>query len=230
MSDYMSFPKLTDENYRVVDLTKTLSTEMSVWPGDVEPHFHEVSNLADDGVNLTEIGVSLHTGTHIDAPRHFVEGGETIDKLPLHSLLGRAVIYRVPGEPEGQKLRLDEVASSGVEVNRGDIFIAATGLGTLENDPDYYRKFPVPAKKLLEWLLERGVKCYGTDAPSLDPLGSKSHEKHKLLLGDGVPVIENLTNLEEIEGTERVDFFALPLKLDSLEASPCRAVAFLDGG
>ncbi|MFP3953906.1 MAG: cyclase family protein [Candidatus Acetothermia bacterium] len=142
----MSFSELTERSYRVVDLTKTLSTEMSVWPGDVEPHFREVSNLADDGVNLTEIGVSLHTGTHIDAPRHFVEGGETIDKLPLHNLLGRAVIYRVPGEPEGQKLRLDEVISSGVEVNRGDIFIAATGLGTLENDPDYYRKFPVPAK------------------------------------------------------------------------------------
>ncbi len=211
-----------------VDLSKPISPQMSVWPGDSHPEFREISNLEKGEVNLSEFAMSLHSGTHIDAPRHFIQDGETIDELSMENFYGEAVIYSSTEEPDGREISLEEVQESGVEVKRGDIFILDTGARRITDDSEYYKKFPTPSRELLEWLLERGVKCYGTDSPSVDPLGTRTHENHKLVLGNGVPIVENLTGLNRVGGVARFTFLALPLKLKSLEASPCRAVAFLD--
>ena len=80
------------------------------------------------------------------------------------------------------------------------------------------------------WLLDMGIKCYTTDCPSVDPLGSKTHDNHNILLPNEIPIVENLANLDLLEGRPDITFLAFPLKLESLEASPCRAVSITDKG
>lgn len=117
--------------------------------------------------------------------------------------------------------------NSGITLNQDDVFILDTGLQSLKGDDQYYKDFPTPTVNLLNWLLEQGIKCYATDCPSIDPLGSESHENHKLLLPQGIPIVENLANLDQLNQAGKILFFSLPLKLKALEASPCRSMAMI---
>ena len=212
---------------RLVDLTYSVSPSSSVWPGDQSPEFTQISGIQNDDVNLSRFSMNLHTETHADAPSHFIEGGLTIDELSPASFFGEAVIYQSGGKPRGQNIGLEEVKSSGITLNRGDIFILHTGIGVLKGNDRYYKDFPTPSVNLLNWLLDQGIKCYGTDCPSVDSLGSEHHENHKILLSQEIPIVENLANLSQLNKADDIMFFSLPLKLKGLEASPCRATAMI---
>ena len=211
----------------LVDLTYSLSPRTAAWPGDRDPEFTWVSSIPDDAANVSRLDVNVHTGTHVDAPRHFLDDGAGIDELPLETFCGSAVVYSTDAEPKGQRIELSDVKASGLDLKEGDIFILNSGLASLKGEEEYFKKFPVPSTELLEWLLDRGIKCYGTDCPSVDPLGTETHENHKLLFSAGIPVIENLAHLDRLEGVSDFTVIVFPLKLKSLEASPCRAVAMV---
>ena len=216
------------DNPKLVDLTYYVSPEMNVWPGDKRPEFQQISKISSDGVNLSRFSISSHTGTHIDAPNHFIKGGSTIEELSIDNTCGEAVIFRTKEKPDGGTVGLEEVKKSKLEPDRGNIFILNSGLEGLGKGKNHHQNFPVPSTELLECLLDQGMKCYGTDCPSIDPPQSKTHENHKLLLEKGIPVIENLARLDRLEAKERVKIYAFPLKLKGLEASPCRAVALIE--
>lgn len=217
-----------EKNRKIIDLSYSLSPASPVWPGEVEPEFKRTSTLDRDGANVSQICLNVHTETHVDAPNHFYGRGVTIDDIPLESFAGRAAVYRCPDKPKGGEVSLEQVKSSGIELEEKDAFILASGLEELRGKSSYFREFPVPSTELLNWLLEQGIKCYGTDCPSVDPLGSESHEKHKLLLAEEIPIVENLANLKQISEKEDILFLAFPLKLKGVEASPCRALAMID--
>ncbi len=218
------------EGSELIDLTVNVSPESRVWPGDKQPKFEQLATLAGDEVNISRLNMNSHSGTHIDAPSHFIAGGATIDEMPLDRFHGRAVVYRFPGKPRGGEVELEEFKASGVTLNEDDILIIDSGVRELRGNDRYYEDFPVPSTALLEWLLAKGIKCYGTDCPSIDPLESENHKRHKLLLRQGVPIVENLTNLDGLNEFEELTFSAFPLKLKALEASPCRAVAMTGSG
>ena len=113
-------------------------------------------------------------------------------------------------------------------MTEGDIFILNSGVQNLKGSDRYYRDFPVPSADLLERLVDLGMKCYATDCPSIDPLDSRSHENHHFLLSRGIPIVENLANLDELDEAEEVILFAFPLRLKGLEGSPCRAMAVIN--
>jgi len=216
-----------EKNRKIIDLSYTLSTASPVWPGEEEPELQRTSTLDRDGANVSQICLNVHTETHVDAPKHFYGKGATIDDIPLDSFAGRAAVYRCPEKPEGGEVSLEQVKGSGIELEEKDVFILVSGLEELRGDSSYFREFPVPSTELLNWLLEKGIKCYGTDCPSVDPLGSESHEKHKLLLAENIPIVENLANMDQISEKKDIFFLAFPLKLKGLEASPCRALAMI---
>jgi len=210
-----------------IDLTYSLSPESPVWPGEQKARFKEISTLPRDSANVSRVDLNVHTETHVDAPGHFIEDGATIDQLPLETFSGKAVFYSSSEKPRGQEIELEKVKRSVSRLSEGDIFILDSGLRVLRGSNRYYEDFPVPSNDLLEWLSDQGVKLFCTDCPSIDPLGSQTHEKHKLLLSDGIPVVENLANLNLLKAGEDIIFFSFPLKLKGLEASPCRAVALV---
>ena len=212
-------------DFDFVDLTYAVSPASDVWPGEKKPEFDHKSTLDRDGVNVTRFSMNVHTETHVDAPGHFIEKGATIDELPLENLCGDAVVHRSREKPQGQEIGPGDLNGSKIRLTEGDIFILNSGVQNLKGRDRYYRDFPVPSTDLLERLVSRGVKCYATDCPSIDPLDSSSHEHHNFLLSRGIPIVENLANLDELDEGERVVFFAFPLKLKGLEGSPCRAMA-----
>ena len=213
------------ENRQLVDLTYPISPASQVWPGEEKPEFEAVTSLPEDPANVSRIHLNLHSETHIDSPRHFVRGGTTIDEMPIGRFFGRAAVYHHPKEPHGGEVQLEEVRNTEANLHGKSIFLLDSGLEKLRGQDNYFKDFPVPSEELLDWLLESGISCYGTDAPSIDPFGSESHERHRQLLKNEVPVIENLAGLGRIGSGEDVLFFAFPLKLKGLEASPCRAGA-----
>lgn len=227
MKNHFKSKLLSEELDQVVDLTYAVSPSSNVWPGDKRPEFTQTSGLPHDDVNLSRLCISLHTETHVDAPSHFIEGGATIDKLPLTNFFGEAVVYQPDGRPRGQKIELGEVKNSGITLKQGDVFILDSGLQYLKGDDRYYKDFPTPSVDLLSWLLDQGIKCYGTDCPSIDPLGSESHKNHRLLLSEEIPIVENLANLDQLNKADEILFSSFPLKLKGLEASPCRATAMI---
>jgi len=205
---------------QLVDLTYPVSSNSDVWPGDRRPEFEKLSDIEDEGYNLSFFGLSPHTGTHLDAPSHFIEDGKTIDEIPLESLTGRAAVYHYGDKPNGQKITLRDVNRSGLKLSEGDIFILNSGSHRLNMAGRYYEDYPTPTKDLLRWLLYSGIKCFGTDCPSVDPRGSESHDNHKLLLENQVPIVENLADLDELAVICKMNLHTQSITSRSPDISP----------
>jgi len=105
--------------------------------------------------------------------------------------------------------------------------IVNTGIYRFFGRPEFNKLFPVPDQDLLKWLIDKGIKAYGTDATSLDPVEKIEKANHHLILGKNIPIVENLCNLEKLPEKRPFIFFAVPLKIENAEASPCRAFAIL---
>lgn len=210
----------------MVDLSYRISSDMVVYPGTERPVFQWVYRVNSEGANLTKLSMMAHTGTHVDAPKHFLDGVPCIDEVSLDRLHGRARMFRLAGEPAGQEITLADLSSAGFDLEEGSIFVLATGIERHAETREYNRRFPVPAADLLEWLVEKKISAYMTDAPNIDAPGAPGSAAHRLVLGAGIPIVENLCNLGSVPDDRYFLIFALPLKLGGREAAPCRAVAF----
>lgn len=187
----------------IVDLTVPLEEGMEVYPGDPEVRIREWASIRKDGYFMNVLSIGEHTGTHVDAPAHFVEGGMTIEELPLERFIGPGKVLRVEGP-----ITAEDVKKAG-DV-RGVILLFLTqGRGFLTEDG---------ARELVKM----GVRAVGIDGPSIDRDG----KAHRVLLGAGMPIFENLTSLELLVGREFM-FIGLPLKIRGGSGSPVRAVALL---
>jgi kynurenine formamidase len=161
----------------------------------------------------------------MDAPSHFIENGATVDEIPLDRFMGTAKLYRSTKAPTGQEISLDDVTASGFELEENQIFVIETGIGKYAETARYNEQFPVPADDLLDFLIDKKIKAYMTDATAVDAVNSETSAKHKVLLGAGIPIVENLRNLHQLPENRPFFISALPLRLAGREGSPCRAVA-----
>lgn len=202
----------------VVDLTRPMVSGMPVWPGDPEVTFAPAFTNWKDGFGVTKLAFGSHAGTHMDAPAHVLAGGRTLDELPPETFVGSAAV--VDGFPG-----LDDL-----EQYRGvDYLLFSTGWETKWGEPEYFTGYPVPPTVILERLIHMDVKGVGIDTPSPDGVEASALPHHRLLLGAGVVVLENLRGLEPLRG-RRFPFCALPLLYEGADGGPVRAMAFLDKG
>lgn len=213
---------------RIIDLSYPITSDMLVYPGTERPSFQWIGRVNSEGYNLTRMTMLVHTGTHVDAPMHFVDGVKAIDEMPLESFFGPCKLFRCLDQPNGQEIDLQTIQRSGFDLDEGDIFILSTGIANYADTRDYNYLYPYPSKDLLEWLIGKGIKAYMTDATSIDPVSEKESSRHKLLFNAGIPIVENLCNLNELPGDRHFIVSALPLKLRGREGSPCRAIALPD--
>jgi arylformamidase len=213
---------------KIIDLSYTLRTDMLVYPGNERPVFQWLARVNSEGYNLTRLTMITHTGTHVDAPKHFLDDVACIDEVPLEKLFGKACIFKYNKELSGQVITLEEIESSGFKIKEGDIFVLETGIEKYAETKKYNEIFPVPSKEVVDWLVSKRIRAYMTDATAVDPFGSKDSQNHHLLLGAGIPIVENLKDLHNIP--EGKDFWisALPLKLKGRDGAPCRAIAILN--
>jgi arylformamidase len=199
---------------KIHDLTRTISQDMPVYPGDPQPKFDPHATIKNNNANITKITVGSHTGTHVDAPWHFLQEGNSIDMEPLDKFVGEAAIIDASG-----KNSVTAEDFSGYDIRSNDIILIYTGTGNRRTDFAY---LDISAA---EWMVRHGVKCVGIDTASVEKYGEKDAPVHKMLLAKNIGIIENLDNLKQFAGS-RMFFVCLPLPLKGIDGSPARAVLF----
>lgn len=171
---------------------------------------------------------SEHTGTHVDAPFHFLPSGKTIDEFPCDYLWGPASLVdaseRDPSTPITAAVLEAAAHSSDVVIAAGDILLVRAWAGN-RADPGFYECMAF-SQDATDWLISKAPKAVGVDLPAVDSPGDRGFPVHIALLEREILIIENLVNLENI-GCHRFEFVAIPLRLTGGTASPIRAVAYL---
>jgi len=201
---------------------------MFVYPGHERPVFQWLKRVNSEGVNVSRFNMHIHTGTHVDAPKHFLDDVPCIDEIPLNRLFGIAKLFRYPKELHGQEITLEDIDAVSFDLEENRIFVLETGIQKFAETRKYNEVFPVPSEELCKWLLDKQIKAYMTDAPAIDVVGSPDDAKHHLILGAGIPIVENLKNLHLLPENKPFVIGALPLKLLGRDGAPCRAIALPD--
>ena len=207
---------------RIVDLSQPVGAGTPVFPGDGPVR---VTVLDQGSVNVSRIEFSVHTGTHMDAPFHFFSGAETIDRIPLDRCVGPARIVDLRGIAAGAEIRREHLATRPDSPLRAHAAILHTGWSKQWGAPRYFSEHPCLAADAAQLLVDCGVRLVGVDMPSVD---RAPYPAHQILLRAGVPIVENLTNLDAI-GADLFQIVVLPLKLAGRDGSPVRAVAICCG-
>lgn len=201
----------------IIDISRTLSPAIAVWPGDTPFSIQTTLSLsAGESVNVTTLTLSAHTGTHIDAPYHFQEEGRTVEALPLEIYWGPAQVVTIQ-QQEGALL---PGAFAGYDLTRTPRLLVRTP--SSEKDPrEFSRAYVYPSPELAAFLQEQGVVLYGCDAPSMDSVESKRLPGHQALQANGIAILESL-DLSRVEDG-LYELVALPLKIAGGDGSPVRA-------
>lgn len=207
--------------HRPIDITRALSTSTAPWPGDVSLGIEWTLQMArGDAVSVSRVSFSPHVGTHADAPAHYLADGSAARGFELSAFLGQVRVVDARGHAAVTcRLLTDELAIGWPRVL----------VRTLERvrSEEFVRRFPPLAPEAARTLVEAGLVLYGTDAPSVDPVDSKTMDAHRVLGARGVPILENLDLTRAEPGV--YDLVALPMKLTETEAAPVRAVLLSEG-
>ncbi|UYP18833.1 cyclase family protein [Rhodococcus sp. Z13] len=208
---------------RIVDLTHVVSPDIQVYPGDPAPVFTTHASVETDGFDLTHIHMGSQTGTHIDAPRHVRRDGAPVDLLPPDGLVARGVVFDVREYVDDASFVTPDMLRHEHVPAPGDIAIVHTGWARYFGS-DRYFDHPVLSVDACRWLLERGVRVVGIDAPSIDATGDETLAAHHILAEEGAVICENLRNLEDVDFPDPL-ISLLPIPFAGLDGSPVRAVA-----
>lgn len=215
----------------IIDLTHPLdSKRLTVYPGDPELNCCPISTVAKDGYSVHSLSLGSHTGTHIDAPSHFVLNGTTIDEIPLHTLIScPALVIDLTYKKAGSKILWDEdlakFAPKMKELGPGTVLLLYTGWSEHWATPAYMKEYPYLDRHAAEQVLSTGVKLVGLDTLSPDEIdGPEGYGVHEAILGSDGLIVENLTNLKALSelGAE-VTVSIVPLTLTGCDGSPVRA-------
>lgn len=203
---------------RLIDLTRTLTPDMPVFPGDKAVSLTPFATMEKDGFNNYRLETGMHVGTHMDGPLHMVAGGKMLVEFPVEHFTGRGVLIDAQGmDPVGPPVL------KGLDIQPGDIALVHTGWGKHFGREAYYRDYPVLTEAFAQALVDKGVKIVGLDSPSPD---KAPYPIHPIFLGNDVLIVENLTKLEKLQGIPAFQIMALPLKLQA-DSAPARVVALL---
>jgi arylformamidase len=205
-------------NKTIIDISRNLAPDTAVWPGDTQFNLRIIMSLEQgDSVNLTTLTISAHTGTHVDAPYHFAARGHKMDAVDLRPYWGLAQVVTV-SLPSGPLLATH---FSAYDLARAPRLLVRTPAASFPVT-QFPTSFPHPSPKFAGYLSSVGVLLYGTDAPSMDDVNSKTLPGHRAMLQNGVSILEGLDLSDAPDGL--YELCALPLKIVGGDGSPVRAV------
>lgn len=209
-----------------LDLTLTISESIPSFPGSPKPKFIRWSDIKNDGYNLELLFLSSHTGTHIDAPYHFVKNGLKINQISIDRLIGEAILINVPKTKNGSITKSDILSfenKNGKIPEHSSIFFNTGWQKNLKKN-FYFTENPGLDKSSANYLVSKNANLVGIDSPSIDLGKDESFSVHHILSKNNILIVENLANLEKIP-SKKFNFTILPLKLKDATGSPVRAVA-----
>jgi arylformamidase len=215
---------------RKIDLTFTIEEGMTTFPTHWHP-FVEISQLGRLGIEKREtrkLVLGTHTGTHVDAPRHFIPGGATIDNVSLDVLMGPARVADFSKAGPFQEIGIGEFERA-LGPARPERVVMRFDWSTNWGSLNYYSDHPFISQDAARWLVDRGVRLLAMDTPMPDnPKHGRGNDpdspNHKILLGNGVVLCEYLTNVKSISKPE-IELLVAPLKILGADGAPARVVA-----
>lgn len=207
---------------KIYDITILITPDLPVWPGDPQVELERVSKIEDGAnSNVSRIAMSAHTGTHVDAPYHFLgDSPITIEQLPLNVLTGSAQVVYVP---EDVSLITRQILSSLplITSSKRLLFHTRNSRFWAEKTPGFQKTFVGLSLDAAEMLVEIGVQLIGIDYLSVAPY-KKSRPTHEALLKAGIIILEGI-DLSQVPGGE-YELYCLPLKLGGADGAPARAI------
>lgn len=211
---------------RVHDLTALLQTHMPVWASSPLPVFEPVAVIARDGYSIERVSCMTHTGTHMDAPFHFLEDGVTVDRIPPNQLVGRTVVLDVRGELDGTIISAKALEKHWPRRSRPEFVLLRTDWSKKRaRTKEYLFDFPGLDAGAARWLVQRRVKGVGTDTLGIDPYSNSKYDAHKILLRRGIWVLEALDNLAALREGVEYTLVAAPLKIEGASGAMARVLA-----
>ena len=200
----------------VYDITHPLEPTLAMWPGDTPYRLEAVAKLSEgDSVNLGAVGMSLHAGTHADAPYHYSQNGATIEQVELDAYIGPAQLIDVTGE---SSITVEVLDRQGIGSAPRLLLRTSAWLDTRI----FPESIPTLTESAVDYLLEKGIILLGLDVPSVDDLDSKTLPIHHALGRAKIRIIESLRLRDVPEGI--YELIALPLRIVGGDGSPIRAV------
>ncbi|MBI2901916.1 MAG: cyclase family protein [Planctomycetes bacterium] len=219
---------------RVIDLTHVLEPGIPLYPGATPLSIEKKADLEKDGYYVNAFTVGEHTGTHVDAPLHFVPGTATVDAIPASRLVGPGVVIDVEAKCGDADYRV--TAEDVTEFERrhglipaGAIVLVRTGWAKRWSDPKAYVNdlhFPGLSAEAARVLIDRRVAGVGIDTLSVDYGPSRAYEVHRLLHGREIYHIENVAGLDRVPDTGATIVVA-PLPIKGGSGAPCRIFALV---
>lgn len=201
---------------QLIDLTHTFTDDMPVFPGDPAASLKLIAIIETAGYNNHELHCCTHVGTHMDAPLHMIAGGKYMNEITLEAFLGTGVLLDARGLTS-----IDESLFEGKTVKPGSIVLLYTGFGEKYKTPAYFENYPNVTEDFAKRAVDLEVKMVGMDMLGPD---QPPYPTHKILLSNGVLIVENLTNLASLLHVPAFDIIALPMKLHA-DAAPVRVIA-----
>jgi len=214
---------------KILDLTLTISDKIPAFPGSPHPRFIPWEKLKDDGYNLELLFLSTHTGTHLDAPHHFLEKGAKIHEISLKKLVSEAVLIqsRKKGGESITKTDIQKFEKKHGKIEGFSSVIFYTGWQRNLQKKYYFTNNPGLSVSAAKYLASKKISLVGIDSPSIDLGTNSKFPVHQIFAKKGMLIVENLVNLEKIKSV-KFHLVVLPLKLKGATGSPVRAIAFVE--
>lgn len=205
---------------KIYDVSVPIKDGGLVYPGNPEIHVSLQQSVAlGAGANVSSVAFGSHTGTHVDAERHFFDNGLAVDQIPLETLMGPAIVIEYGPETAAVTAGdLEKHDLSGVT----RVLLKTRNSTYLTQDPAFHRDYTYLAPDGAELLVERGVKLVGIDYLSIEQFHSGHHRTHLTLLNAKVVIVEGLNLVDVPAGA--YSLYCLPIKLAGCDGAPARAV------
>lgn len=205
---------------RTYDITLTVSSDLPTWPGDPSVVLDRTNKIEDGAnANVSRLDMGVHTGTHVDAPFHFLQDGIGIDQVALKTLTGRAYVLHLP---EVELITAQVLEESAIPPRTRRVLFKTRNSEYWERgETDFQTDFVGLSADAAEYLVGRGVKLVGVDYLSVAPF-KQSRPTHEILLEAGIVIVEGLNLTEVTQG--RYTLYCLPLKLKDTDGAPARAI------
>ena len=202
----------------LIDISLPIREGMIVYEGDPGVSVSSAMSLQrGDPANVSMLKFGSHTGTHLDAPLHFIDGAASVDTLALDVLIGPALVAEISAERTIERAHLAALPLGG-----HTRLLLKTSNSALWDRPDFAREYVALSEDGARFLLERGVKLVGVDYLSIEGFGADGHRVHRTLLGAGVIILEGLDFRRVTPGV--YELICLPLRIAGGDGAPCRAV------
>lgn len=202
------------------DISLPLSNDLPSWPGDPRPRIKRIHNISKgDDSNVTHLSMTAHTGTHIDAPDHFLDSGETLDQIPLELFVGPVQVVELPS---GRDITAEMIQEADIPAHTKRILFKTRNSQLWEQGvKDFQKDFMALDEKAAEYLVSRDVEVVGVDYLSVAPFRAPK-ATHQILLEGKVLIIEGL----DLSGIEpgQYTLYCLPLNIPEAEGAPARVL------